>query len=94
MYPQFTHLCVPQYKAFTVIQYFFNLLKQLSSVFKPQFEVQASVIEYCVYNLFFSSPPTVKQPPTIIKQSVKDYIVDPRDNIIIECEAKGNPVPT
>uniref|UniRef100_A0A3Q3G739 Neural cell adhesion molecule L1 n=1 Tax=Labrus bergylta TaxID=56723 RepID=A0A3Q3G739_9LABR len=41
-----------------------------------------------------SPPPTVKQPPTIIKQSVKDYIVDPRDNIIIECEAKGNPVPT
>uniref|UniRef100_A0AAY4DIN8 Neurofascin n=1 Tax=Denticeps clupeoides TaxID=299321 RepID=A0AAY4DIN8_9TELE len=40
------------------------------------------------------SPPTVKQPPTIVKQSVKDYIVDPRDNIIIECEAKGNPVPT
>uniref|UniRef100_A0A8C9ZAN2 Neural cell adhesion molecule L1 n=1 Tax=Sander lucioperca TaxID=283035 RepID=A0A8C9ZAN2_SANLU len=34
------------------------------------------------------------QPPTIVKQSVKDYIVDPRDNIIIECEAKGNPVPT
>uniref|UniRef100_A0A665T9A1 Neurofascin homolog (chicken) a n=1 Tax=Echeneis naucrates TaxID=173247 RepID=A0A665T9A1_ECHNA len=33
------------------------------------------------------------QPPTIVKQSVKDYIVDPRDNIIIECEAKGNPVP-
>ncbi|XP_030276505.1 neurofascin homolog (chicken) a isoform X18 [Sparus aurata] len=36
----------------------------------------------------------LKQPPTIVKQSVKDYIVDPRDNIIIECEAKGNPVPT
>ncbi|XP_055584128.1 neurofascin isoform X16 [Falco cherrug] len=34
------------------------------------------------------------QPPTITKQSVKDYIVDPRDNIYIECEAKGNPVPT
>uniref|UniRef100_A0A3P8ZED6 Neural cell adhesion molecule L1 n=1 Tax=Esox lucius TaxID=8010 RepID=A0A3P8ZED6_ESOLU len=33
------------------------------------------------------------QPPTIVKQSLKDYIVDPRDNIIIECEAKGNPVP-
>uniref|UniRef100_A0A8C0IHP2 Neurofascin n=1 Tax=Bubo bubo TaxID=30461 RepID=A0A8C0IHP2_BUBBB len=32
-------------------------------------------------------------PPTITKQSVKDYIVDPRDNIFIECEAKGNPVP-
>lgn len=36
----------------------------------------------------------LKQPPTIVKQSVKDYIVDPRDNIIIECEAKANPVPT
>ncbi|XP_053104145.1 neurofascin isoform X14 [Hemicordylus capensis] len=34
------------------------------------------------------------QPPTITKQSVKNYIVDPRDNIFIECEAKGNPVPT
>ncbi|XP_068170731.1 neurofascin homolog (chicken) a isoform X15 [Antennarius striatus] len=34
------------------------------------------------------------QPPTIVKQSVKDYIVDPRDNIIIECEAKGNPLPS
>uniref|UniRef100_A0A8D0BLD8 Neurofascin n=1 Tax=Salvator merianae TaxID=96440 RepID=A0A8D0BLD8_SALMN len=36
----------------------------------------------------------VPQPPTITKQSVKDYIVDPRDNIFIECEAKGNPIPT
>uniref|UniRef100_A0A3B1IIU9 Neural cell adhesion molecule L1 n=1 Tax=Astyanax mexicanus TaxID=7994 RepID=A0A3B1IIU9_ASTMX len=44
-------------------------------------------------DIHFSSP-AVKQPPTIVKQSVKDYIVDPRDNIIIECEAKGNPVPT
>ncbi|KAJ8258701.1 hypothetical protein COCON_G00177130 [Conger conger] len=35
----------------------------------------------------------LKQPPTIVKQSLKDYIVDPRDNIIIECEAKGNPLP-
>ncbi|XP_061582536.1 neurofascin homolog (chicken) a isoform X5 [Cololabis saira] len=38
-------------------------------------------------------PQDLKQPPTITKQSVKDYIVDPRDNIIIECEARGNPVP-
>ncbi|XP_075469843.1 neurofascin isoform X7 [Ascaphus truei] len=34
------------------------------------------------------------QPPTITKQSVKNYIVDPRDNIYIECEAQGNPQPT
>ncbi|XP_043932732.1 neurofascin isoform X27 [Protopterus annectens] len=34
------------------------------------------------------------QPPTITNQSVKNYIVDPRDNIRIECEAKGNPVPS
>ncbi|XP_077428346.1 neurofascin homolog (chicken) a isoform X14 [Vanacampus margaritifer] len=39
-------------------------------------------------------PQDLRQPPTITKQSVKDYIVDPRDNIIIECEAKGNPLPT
>ncbi|XP_060545748.1 neurofascin isoform X11 [Pantherophis guttatus] len=37
---------------------------------------------------------TLPQPPTITKQSAKDYIVDPRDNIFIECEAKGNPTPT
>uniref|UniRef100_A0ABM5G6Y5 Neurofascin isoform X15 n=1 Tax=Pogona vitticeps TaxID=103695 RepID=A0ABM5G6Y5_9SAUR len=37
---------------------------------------------------------SLHQPPTITKQSVKDYIVDPRDNIFIDCEAKGNPMPT
>uniref|UniRef100_A0A8C6VJ54 Neurofascin n=1 Tax=Naja naja TaxID=35670 RepID=A0A8C6VJ54_NAJNA len=42
------------------------------------------------YGIFTSVP----QPPTITKQSAKDYIVDPRDNIFIECEAKGNPTPT
>ncbi|KPP66849.1 neurofascin-like [Scleropages formosus] len=35
----------------------------------------------------------VKQPPTITKQSVKDHIVDPRDSAVVECEAKGNPMP-
>ncbi|CAH2221184.1 neurofascin isoform X12 [Pelobates cultripes] len=39
-------------------------------------------------------PLDLPQPPTITNQSVKNYIVDPRDNIIIECEAKGNPYPT
>ncbi|XP_011371414.1 neurofascin [Pteropus vampyrus] len=36
----------------------------------------------------------LSQPPTITKQSVKDHIVDPRDNILIECEAQGNPAPS
>ncbi|XP_066117698.1 neurofascin isoform X14 [Saccopteryx bilineata] len=39
-------------------------------------------------------PMDLPQPPTITKQSVKDHIVDPRDNILIECEAKGNPAPS
>nr|XP_046249535.1 neuronal cell adhesion molecule-like isoform X14 [Scatophagus argus] len=34
------------------------------------------------------------QPPTITHQSPKDYIIDPRENIIIHCEAKGNPPPS
>ncbi|KAI1882325.1 hypothetical protein AGOR_G00249510 [Albula goreensis] len=34
------------------------------------------------------------QPPTITHQSPKDYIIDPRENIVIHCEAKGKPHPT
>ncbi|XP_078797612.1 neuronal cell adhesion molecule a isoform X9 [Oryzias latipes] len=34
------------------------------------------------------------QPPTITLQSPKDYIFDPREHIIIHCEAKGNPQPS
>ncbi|XP_050963337.1 neuronal cell adhesion molecule a isoform X7 [Labeo rohita] len=34
------------------------------------------------------------QPPTITHQSPKDYIIDPRENIIIYCEAKGKPDPS
>ncbi|KAI6079152.1 Neuronal cell adhesion molecule isoform X19 [Aix galericulata] len=37
---------------------------------------------------------TVSQPPTITQQSPKDYIVDPRENIVIQCEAKGKPPPS
>ncbi|KAI1883485.1 hypothetical protein AGOR_G00231930 [Albula goreensis] len=33
------------------------------------------------------------QPPTITNQSPKDYIIDPRENIVIHCEAKGKPHP-
>uniref|UniRef100_A0A8C6UXU3 Ig-like domain-containing protein n=1 Tax=Neogobius melanostomus TaxID=47308 RepID=A0A8C6UXU3_9GOBI len=38
-------------------------------------------------------PFIVKQPPTIIKQSMKEHIVDPKETMVIECEAKGNPSP-
>ncbi|XP_036183388.1 neuronal cell adhesion molecule isoform X19 [Myotis myotis] len=34
------------------------------------------------------------QPPTITQQSPKDYIVDPRENIVIQCEAQGKPPPS
>ncbi|XP_077328293.1 neuronal cell adhesion molecule isoform X15 [Lithobates pipiens] len=34
------------------------------------------------------------QPPTITHQSPKHYIVDPRENIVIQCEAKGKPPPS
>ncbi|XP_044136282.1 neuronal cell adhesion molecule isoform X7 [Bufo gargarizans] len=34
------------------------------------------------------------QPPTITHQSPKNYIVDPRENIVIQCEAKGKPPPS
>ncbi|XP_077401581.1 neuronal cell adhesion molecule a isoform X3 [Vanacampus margaritifer] len=37
--------------------------------------------------------PAVPQPPTITLQSPKDYIFDPRENIVIHCEAKGKPHP-
>uniref|UniRef100_A0A8D3D0C0 Neuronal cell adhesion molecule a n=1 Tax=Scophthalmus maximus TaxID=52904 RepID=A0A8D3D0C0_SCOMX len=36
----------------------------------------------------------VPQPPTITLQSPKDYIFDPRENIVIHCEAKGKPTPS
>ncbi|XP_068132642.1 neuronal cell adhesion molecule isoform X17 [Hyperolius riggenbachi] len=36
----------------------------------------------------------LQQPPTITHQSPKNYIVDPRENIVIHCEAKGKPVPS
>ncbi|XP_060770601.1 neuronal cell adhesion molecule a isoform X1 [Neoarius graeffei] len=39
-------------------------------------------------------PLDLPQPPTITHQSPKDYIVDPRENIVIQCEAKGKPHPS
>ncbi|XP_048878432.1 neurofascin homolog (chicken) a isoform X17 [Brienomyrus brachyistius] len=61
----------------------------------PEFTVAAFSLLQLVWQAVYpiEVPIDLKQPPTIVKQSLKDYIVDPRDNIIIECEAKGNPVP-
>ncbi|XP_054476193.1 neuronal cell adhesion molecule-like isoform X8 [Anoplopoma fimbria] len=39
-------------------------------------------------------PLDLPQPPTITHQSPKDYIIDPRENIMIHCEAKGKPHPS
>ncbi|XP_037834137.1 neuronal cell adhesion molecule-like isoform X3 [Kryptolebias marmoratus] len=39
-------------------------------------------------------PLDLPQPPTITHQSPKDYIIDPRENITIHCEAKGKPHPS
>ncbi|XP_076862837.1 neuronal cell adhesion molecule a isoform X9 [Brachyhypopomus gauderio] len=39
-------------------------------------------------------PLDLQQPPTITHQSPKDYIIDPRENIVIHCEAKGKPHPS
>ncbi|XP_029992622.1 neuronal cell adhesion molecule-like isoform X21 [Sphaeramia orbicularis] len=39
-------------------------------------------------------PLDLPQPPTLTHQSPKDYIIDPRENIIIHCEAKGKPHPS
>uniref|UniRef100_A0A8C6XKR9 Neuronal cell adhesion molecule n=1 Tax=Naja naja TaxID=35670 RepID=A0A8C6XKR9_NAJNA len=41
-----------------------------------------------------SHPPPGDGPPTITQQSPKTYIIDPRENIVIQCEAKGKPSPT
>ncbi|XP_069551332.1 neuronal cell adhesion molecule-like isoform X4 [Brachyistius frenatus] len=39
-------------------------------------------------------PLDLPQPPTITHQSPKDFIIDPRENIIIHCDAKGKPHPS
>ncbi|XP_072566031.1 neuronal cell adhesion molecule-like isoform X14 [Paramormyrops kingsleyae] len=39
-------------------------------------------------------PLDLAQPPTITHQSPKNYIIDPRENIVLLCEAKGKPHPS
>uniref|UniRef100_UPI0035900F05 neuronal cell adhesion molecule-like isoform X1 n=1 Tax=Myxine glutinosa TaxID=7769 RepID=UPI0035900F05 len=56
---------------------------------------------FCVALNLLSGKPTsaldiplnFQQPPTITEQSPKDYILDPRDDIVIRCEGKGKPPP-
>ncbi|XP_053279909.1 neurofascin [Pleuronectes platessa] len=58
-----------------------------------------TLVEPTLLLLFWQSvwaldvPLEIRQPPTIIKQSMKEHIVDPKDTMVIECEAKGNPHP-
>uniref|UniRef100_A0A8C1JQ05 Neurofascin-like n=1 Tax=Cyprinus carpio TaxID=7962 RepID=A0A8C1JQ05_CYPCA len=60
---------------------------------------QSSLFNLCPFNSFniiflcVLFIPTVRQPPMIFKESPQDYIVDPVDPIIVECEATGNPPP-
>uniref|UniRef100_A0A8C2KQP9 Neurofascin n=1 Tax=Cyprinus carpio TaxID=7962 RepID=A0A8C2KQP9_CYPCA len=60
---------------------------------------QSSLFILCPFNSFniiflcVLFIPTVRQPPMIFKESPQDYIVDPVDPIIVECEATGNPPP-
>ncbi|XP_077194669.1 neuronal cell adhesion molecule isoform X21 [Paroedura picta] len=58
------------------------------------------VLFLCQISIALEVPPDPKlleelpQPPTIMQQSPKDYIIDPRENIVIQCEAKGKPPPS
>uniref|UniRef100_A0A7N6B7H5 Neuronal cell adhesion molecule n=1 Tax=Anabas testudineus TaxID=64144 RepID=A0A7N6B7H5_ANATE len=51
-------------------------------------------LKICTVFLYFILSFLLPQPPTITNQSPRDYIIDPRENIIIHCEAKGNPHPS
>uniref|UniRef100_A0A3Q3A8U7 Neural cell adhesion molecule L1 n=1 Tax=Kryptolebias marmoratus TaxID=37003 RepID=A0A3Q3A8U7_KRYMA len=54
---------------------------------------RAAVVSMAECLADFTSLPAVRQPPTIIKQSMQEHIVDPKETMVIECEAKGNPHP-
>ncbi|XP_069620876.1 neuronal cell adhesion molecule isoform X13 [Ranitomeya imitator] len=62
---------------------------------KRLFPSRASlVIVLCQVITGLEVPLDLPQPPTITQQSPKNYIVDPRENIVIQCEAKGKPPPS
>lgn len=52
------------------------------------------VLVLCQVITALEVPLDLPQPPTITHQSPKNYIVDPRENILIQCEAKGKPTPS
>ncbi|XP_072856596.2 neuronal cell adhesion molecule isoform X20 [Pogona vitticeps] len=52
------------------------------------------VLFLCQIIIALDVPLDLPQPPTITQQSPKDYIIDPRENIVIQCEAKGKPPPS
>ncbi|XP_069832157.1 neuronal cell adhesion molecule isoform X14 [Dendropsophus ebraccatus] len=62
---------------------------------KRLFPSRASlVLVLCQVITALEVPLDLPQPPTITHQSPKNYIVDPRENIVIQCEAKGKPPPS
>ncbi|XP_077121214.1 neuronal cell adhesion molecule isoform X15 [Ranitomeya variabilis] len=62
---------------------------------KRLFPSRASlVLVLCQVITALEVPLDLPQPPTITQQSPKNYIVDPRENIVIQCEAKGKPPPS
>ncbi|KAM8973601.1 neuronal cell adhesion molecule isoform 5-T5 [Pelodytes ibericus] len=62
---------------------------------KSLFPSRASIV-LCLFQVItaLEVPLDLPQPPTITHQSPKNYIVDPRENIVIQCEAKGKPPPS
>ncbi|XP_075713182.1 neuronal cell adhesion molecule isoform X7 [Rhinoderma darwinii] len=52
------------------------------------------VLVLCQLITALEVPLDLPQPPTITHQSPKNYIVDPRENIVIQCAAKGKPPPS
>uniref|UniRef100_A0A8C7P2N8 Neural cell adhesion molecule L1 n=1 Tax=Oncorhynchus mykiss TaxID=8022 RepID=A0A8C7P2N8_ONCMY len=53
-----------------------------------------SLLHAFMFQIRLNVASRLAQPPTITQQSPKDYIIDPRENIVIHCEAKGKPHPS
>ncbi|KAJ8016747.1 hypothetical protein DPEC_G00010570 [Dallia pectoralis] len=75
-------------------------LKHVQQDHRKSFDVKMEMLVRSILLLFLwkglfamDVPLEVNQPPTIIKESPKDHVVDARSNMFIECEAKGTPHP-